>query len=250
MSAVDLIAHPEGILTAQQQRHFLNLVKRRAVGEPIAYLIGQREFFGIEFNVSPAVLIPRPETELLVELALGRIHAESACRVLDLGTGSGCVGIAVAKHRPAARVVGVDKCSAALMVARDNATRNQVTNFEVSLGDWFSGLDGRVFDVVVANPPYIAAGDRHLNEGDLRFEPPTSLISGDDGLDDIRAIIAAAPNYLVRGALLAIEHGYDQAETCENLLVTRGFTHVRSHHDLAGIARVTSGVWGHVSTDR
>jgi release factor glutamine methyltransferase len=236
-----LIAHDRDDITAAQQEYFAALVARRAAGEPLAYITGAREFFSLEFLVTPAVLIPRPETELLVEFALERIDANRVCNVLDLGTGSGCVAIAIAKHRPRARVAAADSSAAALAVAHENAARHAVKNVEVIESDWFAALVGRRFDLIVANPPYVAAGDPHLREGDLRFEPAGALVAGSDGLDCIRAIIALAPQYLHRGGWLALEHGYDQALRCRELLAGAGIAEIFSRDDLAGIARVSGG---------
>lgn len=243
VDAVYLIAHAGQTLTDAQGALFSALVARRRAGEPVAYIIGAREFFGLEFKITPAVLIPRPETELLVEFALERIAPERACRVLDLGTGSGCVAVSIAKYRPLARVVAVERSTAALAVARDNVQQHAVTNLELLASDWFDALAGQQFDVIVANPPYVAADDPHLKQGDLRFEPAAALAAGSDGLDCIRLIIAAAPQYLSGGGWLAFEHGYDQAARCRSLLITSGFAAVFSRADLAGIARVSGGQW-------
>jgi release factor glutamine methyltransferase len=236
-----LIAHANDKLSAEQSAAFAALVARRAAGEPVAYIVGRREFFSLEFKVTPAVLIPRPETELLVEFALEYIDPEQACRVLDLGTGSGCVAIAIAKHRPRAKVVAVEQSDAALAIARENAQRHVAANVELVASDWFAALGDRRFDVIVANPPYVAAGDPHLSEGDLPAEPVAALVAGDDGLDCIRAIVAAAPRYLNGGGWLAFEHGYDQAERCRELLAGAGFEDVFSREDLAGIERISGG---------
>jgi release factor glutamine methyltransferase len=236
-----LIKYSGQALSDAQSELFSALVARRRAGEPIAYIVGAREFFSLKFKVTPAVLIPRPETELLVEIALDRIAQESACRVLDLGAGSGCVAISVATHRQRSRVVAADNSAAALAVARDNAASHAVTNIEFMESDWFGGLAGRQFDVIVANPPYIAAGDPHLRQGDLRFEPAAALTAGADGLDCIRLIIASAPQYLSEGGWLAFEHGYDQAARCRELLTQAGFSEVFSRADLAGIERVSGG---------
>jgi release factor glutamine methyltransferase len=236
-----LIAHADDKLSAEQSAAFAALVARRAAGEPIAYIVGTREFFSLEFKVTQAVLIPRPETELLVEFALERCDAERACSVLDLGTGSGCVAITIAKHLPRAQVVAVDSSADALAIARENAARHATANLELVASDWFAGLGDRHFDVIVANPPYVAAGDPHLSEGDLPAEPAAALVAGNDGLDCIRAIVAAAPRYLNRDGWLAIEHGYDQAERCRELLAGAGFEDVFSREDLAGIERISGG---------
>jgi release factor glutamine methyltransferase len=243
VDAAYLIAHAGQTLTDAQGALFSALVARRRAGEPVAYIVGAREFFGLEFKVTPAVLIPRPETELLVEFALERIAPERACRVLDLGTGSGCVAVSIAKHRPLARVVAVDRSTAALAVARDNVRQHAVTNLELLESDWFDALAGQRFDVIVANPPYVAADDPHLKQGDLRFEPAAALAAGADGLDCIRLIIAAAPQYLSGGGWLVFEHGYDQAARGCGLLTASGFAAVFSRADLAGIERVSGGQW-------
>lgn len=254
-----LIAHPGQALTSAQRARFSALVARRRAGEPVAYITGLREFFSLEFKVTPAVLIPRPETELLVEFALERIGPDEVCRVLDLGTGSGCVAVCIAKHRPLAQVVAVDSSAAALAVARDNAQRllggfsetpsplrgkgGDGGDLRFVQSDWFSALAGQRFDLIVSNPPYVAAGDPHLAQSDLRFEPAAALAAGADGLDCIRLIVAAAPKYLSDGGWLAFEHGYDQSQRCRELLAGAGFTQIFSRRDLAGIERVSGGQW-------
>jgi len=236
-----LAAHPEHALSAAQKGDFDALVARRAAGEPVAYITERREFFSLEFKVTPAVLIPRPETELLVEIALEHLAPDSAWRVLDLGTGSGCVAIAIAHRRPRARVTAVDASAAALAIARDNASRHAAANVEFIRGDWFAALGGARFDLIVANPPYIAQDDPHLDAGDLRFEPRAALAAGADGLDCIRLIVAAAPRYLEHAGWLAFEHGYDQAHRCRELLARAGFSTLFSRKDIAGIERVSGG---------
>jgi len=236
-----LIAHSIQILSDAQSGFFAALTARRGAGEPVAYIIGWREFFSLEFKVTPAALIPRPETELLVEFALDKTAADGECCILDLGTGSGCIAIGIAKQRPRARVVAVDSSAAALALARDNARRHGVTNLELMQSDWFSALTGRRFDLIVANPPYVATGDPHLRQGDLRFEPVAALVGGADGLDCIRLIVASAPQYLNIGGWLAFEHGYDQAARCRRYLENAGYDEVFSRADLAGIARVSGG---------
>jgi release factor glutamine methyltransferase len=238
-----LVAHANEALSAMQSAAYSALVARRAGGEPIAYIVGAREFFSLEFKVTPAVLIPRPETELLVEIALERIDAGSACSVLDLGTGSGCVAITIAKHRPRARVVAVDRSAAALAVARENSARHGTANLELLQSDWFDALGAQRFDLIVANPPYIAARDPHLQRGDLVAEPVEALVAGSDGLECIRAIVAAAPRHLNAGGSLVFEHGYDQAPRCRELLEAAGLEEVFSRNDIAGVARVSGGLW-------
>lgn len=235
-----LIAHATRIVSEAQGEFFAALAARRAAGEPVAYIVGQREFYSLDFKVTPAVLIPRPETELLVEFALDRA-ADSEQAILDLGTGSGCVAISIATQRPRARVVAADSSAAALALARENAQTYAVTNLEFVQSDWFSALAGLRFNVIVANPPYVAANDPHLRRGDLRFEPAEALVGGTDGLDCIRRIVASAPDYLSTGGWLAFEHGYDQAARCRRLLADAGFGEVFSLADLASIERVSGG---------
>ena len=238
-----LVAHANDKLSPAQSVQYAALVARRAAGEPVAYIVGTREFFSLDFKVTPAVLIPRPETELLVEIALERIAADRAAGVLDLGTGSGCIAIAIAKHRPRARVVAVDRSAAALAVARENSARHRSSNLELRQSDWFSNLGAERFDLIVANPPYVAARDPHLQSGDLRAEPVDALSAGEDGLECLRAIMAAAPAHLNNGGVLAVEHGYHQAPRCRELLAAAGLEEVFSRTDIAGIARVSGGVW-------
>ena len=238
-----LIAHADEALSAVHSADYAAFVARRAAGEPVAYIVGAREFFSLEFRVTPAVLIPRPETELLVEFALERIGADGACRVLDLGTGSGCVAIAIAKHRGRAQVTAIDRSVSALEVARENARLHATPNVEWLVSDWYSALGGQRFDLIVANPPYIAEGDCHLSRGDLRAEPIDALEAGADGLDCIREIVASAPRQLNRDGLLIFEHGYDQAARCRELLIAAGFSAVFSRTDLAGVERVSGGRW-------
>lgn len=230
-------AHRDDALAAAAYERFDALVARRAVGEPVAYLLGTREFYGRDFAVSPAVLIPRPETELLVDLVKA---GPCAPRILDLGTGSGCVAITLALELPQAEVWAVDASPAALTVAQANA-RRLGARVQLRESDWFAALEGERFDLIVSNPPYIADGDPHLNEGDLRFEPALALNCGVDGLDAIRRIAAAAPVHLNFGGRLLFEHGYDQAEAVASLLRAAGFAEIEQYRDLAGIVRVSGG---------
>jgi len=232
-----LEAHPEGKVSLRDTAAFRALVARRATGEPVAYLTGHREFYGMDFHVTPAVLIPREETELLVEIAVEK----PARRILDLGTGSGCLAIAVARELPLAQVTAVDVSAAALDVARENAAHHGVS-VRFLQGDWFAPLDGERFDLILANPPYVAEGDPHLAQGDVRFEPRGALAAGLQGLDDICRIAAAAPDHLLPGGRLWIEHGYDQAPAVAALLAQAGFVAIEQRRDLAGILRVSGGV--------
>ena len=240
-----LLAHGDDALTAAQAQQYDVLVARRSAGEPVAYITGRREFYGRDFAVTPAVLIPRHETELLVELALERLSAATTCRVLDLGAGSGCIGITIAAERPRVRVTLVDASIAALEVACVNAARWALTNTTMLHSDWYAAVAGERFDLIVANPPYVADDDAHLQQGDLRFEPQSALVGGTDGLDDIRRIIAGAPAQLTPGGWLLFEHGHDQAAACAQLLAQAGFQDVITAPDLAGIARVSGGRWPH-----
>lgn len=244
-----LITRSEDALDSPVVERYRALEARRAAGEPVAQLVGAREFFGLDFEVTPEVLIPRPETELLVETALAALENVSRPRVLDLGTGTGAIAVAIASMRPDARVWALDRSAQALVVATRNATRlldagrpgGAVTLLQ---SDWYGSLDTSLhFDVIVSNPPYIASGDPHLSQGDLRFEPRGALTDEADGLSAIRKIIAGAPTRLAANGVLWIEHGYDQAQAVRGLLSAQGFAQVRSEQDLAGIERISGGRW-------
>lgn len=247
-----LFAHPERVLNDTEQNAYQVLLQRRLAGEPVAYILGEREFFGLNLNVTPATLIPRPDTELLVELALERIPSPPAplppagegrktFRVLDMGTGSGAIALAIAHQRPDADVRGCDASVAALAVAQNNALRLNITNVSFIESNWFSALGEQRFGVIVSNPPYIAAADHHLSHGDVRFEPLSALASGTDGLDDIRRIVAQSATHLEPNGWLLLEHGYDQAAQVRSLLQASGFTAVFSARDLSGIERCSGG---------
>ncbi len=235
-----LIAHPERAVDDAAAGRFAALCARRVQGEPVAYLLGSREFYGRLFEVSPAVLVPRPETELLAQLALPRLKARPAPRALDLGTGSGCVAITLALECPAARVVATDRSEAALEVASRNA-RRLGAGVAFVLGDWYENLAGR-FDLIVANPPYVAEADPHL--AGLRHEPRDALVAGADGLADLRRIVAGARAHLNCGGSLAVEHGHDQGASVRGLFARAGFSGIETHHDLAGIERACTGTAG------
>ncbi|THF64438.1 peptide chain release factor N(5)-glutamine methyltransferase [Pseudothauera rhizosphaerae] len=240
--AARLVSHPEARLDDADWQAYHALVERRAAGEPVAYLVGEREFFGRSFLVTPAVLIPRPETELLIELALAHFGSRPRPRVLDMGTGSGAIAITLALELDQADVTAVDASREALWVAMANAARLGASVSFVQ-GNWFEELDGERFQLIVSNPPYVAAEDPHLTEGDVRFEPRTALAAGADGLDDIKTIVAAAPHHLEDDGWLLLEHGYDQAAAVRGLLTDAGFSAITSWADLAGIERVTGGHW-------
>jgi release factor glutamine methyltransferase len=246
----ELITRSDEPLDAERVGRFQALEARRVAGEPVAQLIGAREFFGLDFEVTPDVLIPRPETELLVETALVALEGIARPRVLDLGTGTGAIAIAIASVRPDAQVWAVDRSSEALAVATRNAARLLDATrpggaVQLVQSDWYEALDPTLrFDVIVSNPPYIASGDPHLSEGDLRFEPRGALTDEADGLSAIRSIVAGAPaRFTASGGVLWLEHGYDQAVAVRALLNEAGFSAVRSECDLAGIERISGGKW-------
>jgi len=233
-----VLSHPEAPCAAQQAERYLELVARRAAGEPLAYLVGRREFWSLELSVGPAVLVPRPETELLVERALAR-GPPGVGRVADLGTGSGAVALALSSERPQWHVVATDVSAAALAVARGNAAALGLSRVEFRLGDWYAPLAGELFDLLVSNPPYVGSADPALKL--LRHEPALALTPGSDALASLRTLAAGAAPHLALGGWLLLEHGADQAAAVRAALVLAGFRHVRSHRDLAGHERMTEG---------
>ncbi|MGE8361245.1 peptide chain release factor N(5)-glutamine methyltransferase [Pseudomonas sp.] len=235
---------PERELDAVQQAAFSESLARRRAGEPIAYILGLQGFWSLELEVAPHTLIPRPDTELLVETALALLPA-TAASVLDLGTGTGAIALALASERPAWQVSGVDRVADAVALAERNRARLGLGNARFCASHWFSAVADQRFQLIVSNPPYIAAGDRHLAEGDVRFEPSSALVAGEDGLDDIRLIIEQAPTYLAPHGWLALEHGFDQAEAVRALLQARGFSAVESRRDLGGHERISLGCFNH-----
>lgn len=235
-----LITHEQDLLPTEIEPLYLELLNRRQHGEPMAYLVGQRPFFEQDLLVGLGVLIPRPETELLVEAALARCPAQPA-RILDLGTGSGCIAIALGHRRPDCTIIAVEKSSAALAYAAKNCAAQAAHNVMLSQGHWFSGLADQSFEIIVSNPPYIAKSDPHLQQGDLRFEPLSALAAGEDGLDDLRSIIGQAPRYLRTQGWLLVEHGYQQDAECRQLFAAAGFQAIETLRDLADHPRVTLG---------
>ncbi|MBB5209013.1 peptide chain release factor N(5)-glutamine methyltransferase [Chiayiivirga flava] len=236
-----LFAHAGDTVDAAAAAGFDDLVAQRVRGVPIAHLTGTRGFWTLQLRVTPDTLIPRPETELLVELALACLPADAPARIADLGTGSGAIALALACERPRASVVATDASAAALGVARDNAAGNGIDTVEFRHGDWFAPLAGERFDLIASNPPYIAAGDPHLWQGDLRFEPLSALASGHDGLDAIRRIVAEAPRFLRPGGWLLLEHGFDQGASVRALFDAAGFASCDTRQDLERRDRVTLG---------
>jgi release factor glutamine methyltransferase len=239
-----LAAHHEQILSSRQAAACEKLIQRRRAGEPTAYILGEREFYGLNFKITPAVLIPRPETELLVEMTLECMPQDQSCKVLELGTGSGNIALALARYRPLARITAVDCSEEALAVARQNAENLLGADYRAVMfknSDWFDALGGDTYDLIISNPPYIASDDAHLQQGDVRFEPTQALNGGAGGLDCIRQIIQGAPSHLCAGGWLLLEHGYDQAHACRELLAQSGFARRFCSKDLAGIQRVSGG---------
>lgn len=236
-----LIAHADDVLDPRIDEAYAALVERRVGGEPVAYITGRRGFWTLELEVTPATLIPRPETELLVELALRRLPEDQPLRVVDLGTGSGAIALAIAHERPRMQVTATDASGDALTVAQRNAERFGIANIRFKQGDWLAPLTGQRFALIVSNPPYIEAGDPHLGQGDLRFEPVAALASGHDGLDAIRHIVDAAREHLNPDGWLLLEHGWNQGPAVSELLLAHGYRDVFTSSDLEGRDRVSGG---------
>ncbi len=237
-----LRSHPEEVPGAAAAARFQALIEQRAAGEPVAYILGRKDFWTLELSVTPAVLIPRPETELLVERALA-LGPDGEARAADLGTGSGAIALALASARPRWRIVATDLSTAALAVARANAAALGLERVEMVQGDWLACLRGRRFDLLASNPPYVAAADPVLGQPELMREPPLALVAAEEGLAALRGIVAGAPDHLEPGGWLLLEHGAAQAAAVAGALVARGFAQVRSHRDLAGRERMTEGQW-------
>ena len=239
-----IMAHPEErILDCDATDRYEVYVTRRSHGEPVAYVLGEKEFWSLPLMVTPDVLIPRPETELVVELALTHLPREAQVRVLDLATGSGAIALAIAHERPRATVVGTDISAAAIGIARRNASRLQLGNVEFAVGSWFEPVAGQWFDLIASNAPYIAASDDRVEPGVRRFEPHGALFSGPDGMSALRVISGTAGNHLSPGGWLVVEHGDRQGPAASALLTTAGFSDVTTHRDLAGLDRCTVGRW-------
>lgn len=240
LSSVSLVTQENVVPSMTQCAAYWTLVEQRVRGEPLAYLVGEREFFSRSFAVNSEVLIPRPETELLVELALSHLAVDEFACVLDLGTGSGNIGITLALERPQSKVIATDIAPAALAVAKSNARRLSAT-IDFVCSDWYASLGPSRYQVIVSNPPYIASGDTHLTQGDLRFEPRGALCDGQDGLSALEKVIAGSARHLAPGGWIFVEHGYDQAAPVRRRLTTAGLHEVQSWRDLAGIERASGG---------
>jgi len=237
-----LTTWPDKSLTQAQENTFHALLKRRYNGEPIAHITGSREFWSLDLNISKDTLIPRPETELMIEHILELHPPTSSIKLLDLGTGSGAIALAMASERPNWQITATDFSNAALKVAKQNAQQLHLTNITFFCGNWFEPLNNNQFDIIASNPPYIPKDDPHLLQGDLRFEPLSALASGDDGLDDIRLISQQAVHHLSPKGMLIIEHGYDQKENLNDIFIHLGYNNIQQHNDLSGNPRITCGL--------
>lgn len=238
-----LRAWPDKPLQPEHLAAFRTLLTQRQQGAPIAYITGNREFWSRDFHVTPDVLIPRPDTELLIELSLKLIPADKPFKIIDLGTGSGIIAITLAAERPLAQLTATDFSAAALRIAQLNADKHRISNIEFCQSDWFSGAPEAKFKLIVSNPPYIAEDDSHLQQGDVRFEPRTALSAPEHGLADIRIIADAARNYLEPCGHLLIEHGYNQQQQVQALFKDLHYDRVQTYKDLSGQPRVTYGLW-------
>jgi release factor glutamine methyltransferase len=237
-----LYTWPESKVDTAQAEHFSSLLASRFAGVPVAYLLGRREFWSLNLRVNEHTLIPRPETETLVEWALS-LSLRGRAAVLDLGTGSGAIALALASERLAWQLVGVDASEEALQVAIANATEHGLENSRFFASNWYQGVAGQCFDLLVSNPPYVEGGDSHLSQGDVRFEPVSALVAAEQGLADLRVLVSGAPEHLGKGGWLLLEHGFDQGEAVRTLLQQRGFTQVETRLDLAGLERISGGQW-------
>lgn len=241
-----LMTWPDRSLQQNQQDAFMQLLQRRLKGEPVAHITGQREFWSLPLQVSSHTLIPRPDTELMIEVLLQLYPQDTGIHMLDLGTGSGAIALAMASEKPRWRIIATDRSSEALQVARANARRLSIENVQFLQGDWFDPVEQvkplPEFDIIASNPPYIAETDPHLNQGDVRFEPRSALASGKDGLDDIRQICVSAIHYLKRNGRLIVEHGFDQKAAVHDIFSQAGYQNITQHHDLANNPRLSCGI--------
>ena len=241
-----LRAWPEKELKTVEHNQLLQLLKQRQQGVPIAYITGKKEFWSRDFKVSPAVLIPRPDTELLIELVLKLISDKPQAHLIDLGTGSGAIAITLAAERPDTKVIATDLSNTALNIAKENASAHHIKNIQFIQSNWFDKITSCNFDLVISNPPYIAHNDPHLSQGDIRFEPDSALIAKDQGLEDIQKISNHARNYLKPGGTLLVEHGYNQQIAVQAIFNSFAYSNITTHTDLSGNPRVTTGQWTRV----
>lgn len=236
-----LAAWPEKLLTPEQAASFSELIQHRQTGTPIAHLTGHREFWSLNLEVTPATLIPRPETETLIEFVLEQCENKKNCRLVDLGTGSGAIAIAIASERPDWNITATDISQQALAIAQNNAERHNLKNISFTMSNWFDALHEQSFDIIISNPPYIAENDPHLLQGDVRFEPPGALTSGAKGMNDIKLITQAAKQHLNKQSWLILEHGFDQKQAVFDCMHAAGFDPIIQHNDLLNQPRVTAG---------
>ena len=239
-NSAHLAAWPEKELSEEQQSHYLQLIQKRHQGSPVAHLTGQREFWSLNFSVNDSTLIPRPETETLIEYILAEFNHRETLKLLDMGTGTGAIAIAIAKEKPGWEIVASDISAEALKLARQNSEQHQTANITFIQSDWFENISADDFDIIVSNPPYIASDDPHLQQGDVRFEPLSALTSGPEGMDDIEQLCSQAADYLNNNGWLIIEHGYNQAQQVADCFAKNGFTMIGQQQDLSGHTRMTA----------
>lgn len=239
-NSAHLAAWPEKELSEEQQSHYLQLIQKRQQGSPVAHLTGQREFWSLNFSVNDSTLIPRPETETLIEYILAEFNHRETLKLLDMGTGTGAIAIAIAKEKPGWEIVASDVSAEALKLARQNSEQHQTANITFIQSDWFENISADDFDIIVSNPPYIASDDPHLQQGDVRFEPLSALTSGPEGMDDIEQLCSHAADYLNNNGWLIIEHGYNQAQQVADCFAKNGFTMIGQQQDLSGHTRMTA----------
>ena len=242
---MDLITRSRQVVDTETEQLYRTLISKRKIGVPVAHLTGLKEFWSLEFNVTEDTLIPRPETELLVEMALALIDRQSKCSVLDLGTGTGAIAIAIASERLLARVIAVDSSPAALAVAQENAQKHKTANVRFTCSNWFETIQDQTFDLIISNPPYVARDDYHLNQGDVRFEPRQALVSGNDGLDDLRRIVSQAGHFLTAQGWLLVEHGHQHSNSVRQLFEYAGYQQIQHRADLNAVPRITMGQCDH-----
>jgi release factor glutamine methyltransferase len=240
-NSAHLIAWPEKRLDEAQQRHFLQFIEQRRQGYPVAHLTGQREFWSMDFMVDESTLIPRPETETLIEYVLENHSHHSSLKLLDMGTGTGAIAIVLAKENPGWQVHACDISPQAIQLAKRNRDKHEINNLTLLKSDWFSDIDGTDYDIIISNPPYIDADDPHLNQGDVRFEPASALISDNQGMKDIEHICSQAKGHLNNAGWLIVEHGYDQAEKVADCFAKNGYSEITQKKDLSSHIRMTAG---------